>query len=1346
MKKLFLLLLTVCASVMTWAQTLDNNTAGLEYTLNPYAYDLKIKSWDPATRILTVQFKLNSPPNLNGDSYNSVTDGEPNGVQIYAVDQQGNEYRIGGPGRADIQNCIKNGYMDFTMDLSAGTTVDGYGPVKQIPVDEILTWKVRVKGRSSRTAPLRIDSRPANFKRPRNTCGVAVGTDPYAESFGKILVAESKDGSANSSSTGTWYWLYNALYDASWTWKDANNNTVDHRRMPALLEYTPQLNFTRVHRRHTLDRNIRSWFETDDYGEPHRVRISDDGRIFVSSYHPTAGAAIMEYLGDNTFITIVGYDLTENKDTYAKYNRRVVDFDVKGSGENLKIVAAWVKPRATYKNSKYYAQIQCYEYEIGLDRTNLHQTNDGTLVAECGDYDNGGSGWIYQGYLGTADNKAAYDAGILGHIGVAYGKGENNPIWMKIDFALMKSAPAHILYFDNTGSTPKKAKKDVKMSTSESTQGYYGGNALLVTEDYIITANGDGKGEILFYPIQKVGSSDNLPTETYRISMNYSSCAWSNGLALDYANNLYVVSDFYGNLLTIPLPYSGTVETPAPKNSTFSLSHPVPNILATDLQCAPHEKYARYIFSFNVNTKPEGAELRFYTTEAAMLADCNQNETYGRFDDHSKCQYYYRFENGELKQGRMSVELGILGHEGDKELSDKKLPAGELYWNVFLKTRKSSAFAPIYVQPNTGEHLHYRIAATIDNNPDNDGFGHIYAVDYKRTYNSRDAYNMDLNPCKLMRYTIGDAGVSDDGQGVNSSERYALIDTLSANEMVQPRRPAVAPDGMVYFADFGNYVGVTINGPTDFVKGGIWLFNPNDPLKDGSTTEAKLGRFYSDNETTSGLSFIRQDGSLKLYKTNTYEEITLLPCLTNGYRRYSLDITNGIITHYKELGGSEMNVSFTGDAQYGGDANGDISVKATDDGVWFCQNRKGSVPNSATANPDNSSSIALMFYNKSGNRTFRSYDYAGGSLTQYTTSILQSTPGAGMTVSPDGKLLYVVNHEGNILEFKIGGNADNGITLSLQNTYNNPTNYKCISTMNFDYAGNLVVTVDENYPAGVVNKKDANGNIIKDSNGNSIVLRYEESKIVVFTMPYNRDNARSIPASKSERFIPERLSQDMDNTVTLDKEGTYALDLYRPLQGATYNTICLPFDVDLSTLTAPHKLYGADAMEFTGVTTPIQGGEKVLCLNFTPVTQLQAGKPYIIYVENHVRGLIEFSQVTRKKTVVPQSVVWNVQSSSITYTGVYNPTPIEEGKTILVDQNRLANVTTAGTLSGFRGYFTIPESLRSLKAMISTRHDTPTGLEDMNITERTYQKFLREGRVYIRVGETLYTIDGQVVE
>ena len=881
------------------------------------------------------------------------------------------------------------------------------------------------------------------------------------------------------------------------------------------------------------------------------------------------------------------------------------------------------------------------------------------------------------------------------------------------------------------------------MLTSESTKGYYGGNALLVTEDYIITANGDGKGEILFYPIGNVGSSGNLPTETYRISMNYSTSAWVNGLALDYANNLYVVSDYQGNLLTIPLPYSGTIETPAPKNSTFSLSQPVPNILATDLKCVGHETKPKYVFSFNVNTKPEYAEIRFYRDEQVMLDNTKANENFSELGQHGNCDYYYVIPRDNCKQGRMSVELDILGHEGGQELTDKKLPAGKLYWNVYLKTCKSTSFAPIYVQPIEGDDLHYRLHATIDNNPDNDGFGHIYAVDYKKDKTDSEMKN---NPCWLMVYSIGE-------NITNNSNRYSKIQHLTANDMVQPRRPAVAPDGMVYLTDYGDYrysefsANLSTLTSKAFQMGGIWLFDPTLAANKANTGAATLSRFYLNNasETTSDVCFLETVNGLKLYKTNTYEEFShhgstkgdannyqAEKWMNNGYRIYTMEHNqDGTLKHQMSLESSASVIPFKvkdGDGKWvGGDANGSISVRATSDGVWFCQNRKGTVAASISADqpyPDARESVALMFYNNSGERKFQSYTYDGGSLTQFTTSVLQSTPGAGMTISPDEQYLYVVNHDGDILEFKIGGSATSGKNLTLKNKFINTTTYKGISTMNFDYAGNLVVITDQDYPA------DAS----------------QKTQIVVFTMPYNRDNARSIPASKSERLIPERLSQDLDNDETIKNVNligkSFALDLYRPLQGATYNTICLPFDLKVSELRSPHKLYGATVMEFTGVSTPLVGNETVLTLNFEKVDQMIAGKPYIIFVDKHVRGLIEFDQITMSNTD-PQIID---PSSSVTYTGVYNPIPLGVGNTILVDQNRLANVTTTGTLSGFRGYFTIPESLRSLKAMISTRHDTPTGLENMNITERTYQKFLREGRVYIRVGEALYTITGEKVE
>lgn len=68
MKKLLFILSAVFVSVMSWAQTANNqNDQGAEYTLNPYAYDLS-STWDPQLKILTVNFTLNASPNLITDA------------------------------------------------------------------------------------------------------------------------------------------------------------------------------------------------------------------------------------------------------------------------------------------------------------------------------------------------------------------------------------------------------------------------------------------------------------------------------------------------------------------------------------------------------------------------------------------------------------------------------------------------------------------------------------------------------------------------------------------------------------------------------------------------------------------------------------------------------------------------------------------------------------------------------------------------------------------------------------------------------------------------------------------------------------------------------------------------------------------------------------------------------------------------------------------------------------------------------------------------------------------------------------------------------------------------------
>ena len=737
MKKLLIISIAVFVSVMGMGAEQkthhpdSNEGLGIPYTLNPYAYDLN-STWDETNQKLTVRFKLNTPPNLNDglnyDKYETKHDeynkqhAEPNGLQIFAVDPDGNRYRIGGPGRATIKaNHIGNdGQYEIPIELANGVNAVGNEQSTRldIPRGVPLTWEVWVKGRSETgtyTVPRLVNA--TVDRQPYQMTGVAIGANPYAENFAKTFIANTDNG-GGLQGNATYGWLYTALQG-----KVEGHATAD--RTPALLEYTANLKYAARHRKGYHD-DAQSWFSSSHtFAEPHRVRVSEDGRVFVSSYLYNVddegyGWAIAEYLGENSFKTIIQRDFAANKDqqgnqyavTHKRFNRRPVDFDVKGSGENLKMVVAWVDPRDRCLHDKFWwAKVECVEYEVGKAEQLPLAQGVGNVVAEYNDYNPDEArgfhrhGLIFQGYAGPERDKDGnkwvsgekyynsgnpYTAGQQGFIGVAYGKGENNPIWMKVDFGINKQFPAHILYFDNTGNTPKQAKKDLRIPTGYSSTGFYGGHALVVTEDYLITADGrtqpttQHNKHLLFYAINEILNQTDtlLPERKHAIMVTQEqSAAYINGLALDYANNLYIVSAGTNKVYTFGLPYSGKVVTPAPLKSenTFMLPH-----LASGLEYHLYyddvtKKGDKYKFSFNVDVaNPTAVDICFYDTKDKML----KGET-----DYS---FRYPFPAGDCKQGEMSVVFdAFLGTIGlDKGLNNPdnnaylNLPPGEYYWNV----------------------------------------------------------------------------------------------------------------------------------------------------------------------------------------------------------------------------------------------------------------------------------------------------------------------------------------------------------------------------------------------------------------------------------------------------------------------------------------------------------------------------------------------------------------------------------------------------------------------------------------------------------------------------------------
>lgn len=221
------------------------------------------------------------------------------------------------------------------------------------------------------------------------------------------------------------------------------------------------------------------------------------------------------------------------------------------------------------------------------------------------------------------------------------------------------------------------------------------------------------------------------------------------------------------------------------------------------------------------------------------------------------------------------------------------------------------------------------------------------------------------------------------------------------------------------------------------------------------------------------------------------------------------------------------------------------------------------------------------------------------------------------------------------------------------------------------------------------------------------------------------------------------------------------INLYRPMQADMFNTICLPFDLNLGTLSDGHPLKGAELKEFTGATlSDTDSGEKILTLNFEDVNSktLRAYTPYLIEPKADISGAINIDNITfvaSNELEIEKSIQGMDNNNKIYFKGVVpsqTVTPKEvDGKSLtmmLVSDNRLAIMTEEGTMPGFRGYFEFASAPpQGMQARISTSKNTTTDTEVVIDGQKVnVEKFLREGRVYIRMGEALYTITGEIVE
>ena len=1374
MKKLSLLLLTLCISLATWAGVDDWNQP------NPYAYDLK-------SEIINNGTTLKLTYSLNATAVSDKTYNDQLGIQIYLIDENGNRIK---KEDGNVWACTSGSYQKGKDHF---VTI----PIADLPPaakDKPISWEVVVHGNENWSKPKlvynNIKTDNPNYY-PRAAHGIAIEKNPSNKHFGKIFTAE------------------------------ASTNTINSVSVPnSLWEYDGRLVYQKYHHKDFLNGNSSHFSSTTNY-EPHRVKISDDGRVFATCYHTTASDAVIEYIGNGQWKTIVSCGEswyryyrpgTTTLESYSKLYRRIIGLDVKGSGDDLKIIAAWVTPRGSLDGSNYMAKVEVREYNVGLSGANLSPSS-GTVVAEFNDYNtaSGAMGLLYQGFRGgDATTTAQWNSAIHGFVDVAYGEGADDPIWMKVDFGANSIRPAKIMLFTNANknvaytytmqasTTEGGSNGDGGCNNAGNGQyGYFGGSGIHIKGDTLFTASGGHK--LFMYKIKNNTLTDK--TVLVDSKQGLGTGGWVNAFAEDYAGNIYAISEDCDNIVVLATPYDGTRITRAPASQSIVLSDPVPNILATDLRYDIVRGKNQYEFSFNVNTKPEEAQIRFFESYDAMKNSLNTVNA-DNYDgtNNNKPLFVYNIPSDKLKQGRIAVKLGAVGGQVDANgvITNDRLPAGVLYWSVYVKTRKSNVFAPTCrlegINDAQGAHRRY---ATVNNYPETDMFGSFIVADCPTVNSVNGPYN------GLMIYGINPEGNSNDDQsnisnGVRYSHRESYLNSgvaSDADKLNFPRRLVVAPDGRVFIADQGTTNAPDYGGATSIVqhdRGGVRIWDPADPKKFTLFSHNKIG-------TSFGVSLWEHsaaNGGLKIYASNAYEEY-----LKHNTSSNYTDAQKDGIFGWNGLAEYKLSAHPNGSATWAkpdsvhyalgrGDASGNYSLVAMDKGIWMCQHREHNrqlKDEALQPLADNLDAVLLSFFpygstkaetwNSCTNNGVNNYDDAtkraeradASDLTQKKTSPIQSTPGAGMAYRKiDGKeYLFVVNHDGNIAQILIEGWTGSGATATpiidaskvkilVTPAYTkgdrdvDKTSTKWhtafITTINFDYAGNMVTTTGKSFG--------------------------QAHDIIVYTMPYDRVNAREIQAPNSCRMIPERIAQlDMTNdnmqaVITehrLEHPTGCAVDIYRPLQGGMFNTICLPFELYLGDLPETHPLYDATLREYTGLNLNTIGGEKVLELVFTDVANntINANIPYIIKLkdEDGYNSIMRFAGPIQLTSTEGESVSKTESGGtySIIYKGIIPYQRVEphidqvtgESLTLmLVADNRLALMTSTGDMYGFRGYFTLNKPLpRGMQTRITNSKGTTTNTTIVVDGKKVnVEKYLREGRVYIRVGETLYTIDGQKVE
>ena len=414
-----------------------------------------------------------------------------------------------------------------TVDCSVlGLTKGAYTttiPTDEFPKTTSLTWKVEVKG-AEVTAP--VESGSKKFYRPFS---VAVDDNPESPYFGRILCGE--------------------------TYTSTNTKYVSYGVGSGIYEFDPSLEL--VPNGEKSGYNGGKTFSNDDHS-PYRIRISDEGRIFVTA-HDHAGQFLWEVNPKNLNEWTSVFQGTHNSHQLLDAEGKFIagtnaGFDVRGEGENLQLLMLSCDKLGTDVTT-----CQCHEYNLGTatewSRTPSRKIIDGSAINNllCArysqvQYDKDGGFWATY-YVNTSTS------------GIVHFTKEGDKDYEKHGIAVRAAG----LCFNRDYSKVIIAGNDIFGTLKETAKAVV----------YRVSKDADGK-----------------PVLTKETIVNMSSVGGNiNDLAWDYADNIYAVGNNGEWLCAYPLPHDAdkVVSTPCASKYAFELQESVGTIYTVTTTASPAE-------------------------------------------------------------------------------------------------------------------------------------------------------------------------------------------------------------------------------------------------------------------------------------------------------------------------------------------------------------------------------------------------------------------------------------------------------------------------------------------------------------------------------------------------------------------------------------------------------------------------------------------------------------------------------------------------------------------------------------------------------------------------------------